>query len=58
VNVYAASPQLFDITIPGFLQISKYDSEIPLLEEMYTIKGSHSMIIGATYEKLLQLDLG
>jgi hypothetical protein len=48
-NIRAVSPQLFDIAIPGFLEIGAYDGEAPILEEMYTVRGSHSLIIGSGY---------
>eukprot|EP01118_Nematostelium_gracile_P005989 TRINITY_DN1916_c0_g1_i1.p1 TRINITY_DN1916_c0_g1~~TRINITY_DN1916_c0_g1_i1.p1 ORF type:complete len:581 (-),score=131.11 TRINITY_DN1916_c0_g1_i1:40-1782(-) len=57
VNVFGVSPQLFDVTLKGFLQLSQYDAKAPLLEELYTVRGSHSMIVGSLYEQRVQLKM-
>jgi hypothetical protein len=58
VEVYGVSPSLFDVTIPGFLKVSKYYGNTSLLDSLYTRVGSHSMIVGSMYEESLEIDLG
>jgi hypothetical protein len=50
--VYAASPNLFDATLPGFLVIDKSDegSGYSLSEQLYTPKGSQSALLGSLYQ--------
>ena len=50
--MYAASPNLFDATLPGFLVIDKSDegSGYSLSEQLYTPKGSQSALLGSLYQ--------
>jgi hypothetical protein len=50
--VYAASPNLFDATLPGFLVIDKSDegSGYSLSEQLYTPRGSQSALLGSLYQ--------
>jgi ABC-type antimicrobial peptide transport system permease subunit len=64
-NVYAVSPNFFEIAIPGYLNIHevvhdgdiKLDSENQLAYQLYSEEGSKSLIIGARYESYLGLSI-
>eukprot|EP00026_Physarum_polycephalum_P001697 Phypoly_transcript_01699.p1 GENE.Phypoly_transcript_01699~~Phypoly_transcript_01699.p1 ORF type:complete len:1053 (-),score=137.59 Phypoly_transcript_01699:52-3186(-) len=62
-EIYAVSPNFFEVAIPGFLNIHKFfhdpdfnlGSENELAYQMYSEEGSKSMIIGTKYESFMGL---
>jgi len=57
--VYAVSPNFFQVTLPDFLVINEMDatSGYPLDEQLYSPRGSQSMILGSLYKKSLSLNM-
>jgi hypothetical protein len=55
VLIYGASPNFFDVTLPGFLNVHQQDesSDIDLMQQLYTPLGSASAFIGTLYQTLL-----
>ena len=51
-EVYGVTPNFFDVTIPGFLQVDEMDktSPYPLLTQLYTPVGTGCAIIGSLYK--------
>jgi len=56
-EVIGVSPQIFDVAIPGFLQVDKMDhsSPFPLVTQLYTPVGTGSALVGSLYQSLLGL---
>eukprot|EP01116_Phalansterium_solitarium_P009244 TRINITY_DN23310_c0_g1_i1.p1 TRINITY_DN23310_c0_g1~~TRINITY_DN23310_c0_g1_i1.p1 ORF type:complete len:1055 (+),score=403.59 TRINITY_DN23310_c0_g1_i1:200-3364(+) len=57
-RVFGVSPHLFDVMIhdPEFLSVASAQTDgLPLLESLYTVKGSSSMIVGSLFEKAMGL---
>jgi len=60
--IYAASPNLFNTTIDGFLKIdssTELDNqfEFTVMESLYTVSGSESLAVGSLYRDIMALNL-
>jgi len=57
-QIYGVSPNIFSTTFDEFLDINqKSDSELGIIEQLYTARGSQSMIIGSAYASKLRAGL-
>ena len=57
-QIYGVSPNIFTTTFNEFLDVSqKSDSKLSVAEELYTTRGSQSIIIGAAYAEKLRVGL-
>lgn len=57
-QIYGVSPNIFSTTFDEFLDIEKKsDSGLNIAEELYTARGSQSMIIGVAYAEKLRVGL-
>jgi len=61
-SIYAASPNLFNTTIDGFLKVdSRIDKDnefnFTVMESLYTVFGSSSIVVGSLYQDSLALNL-
>lgn len=55
-DVYGVSPQIFDVTIPGFLKVQKQrQSSFPLVTQLFTPEGTGSALVGALYQTRIGL---
>src|SRR5690606_20151509 len=60
IQIFGASPNLYTTTIDGFLNIDsrvENDNGFSLMEQIYTPRGSSSMLVGSAYKDSLQLTL-
>lgn len=62
-RVYACSPNLYDVTIGGFLNINSFDSsqwggDFSIIESLYTELGSSALVMGTVYKDKMGLSLG
>ena len=57
VEVIGVTPQIFDVTIPGFLQVGTMNktSPFPLATQLYTTEGTGSALVGSLYQSLVGL---
>lgn len=58
IRVKGVSPNLFETTLNEFLIIDEIDSDQTVSESLYTIQGSHSIVLGSYYKELLAAEMG
>jgi len=58
-RIIGVSPSIFDATLSQFIKVEKLDeeSELPLGEQLYTARGSQSVILGEYFRENLGLTL-
>lgn len=57
MNFYAVSPNFFDVALSQYLHVADYQDSGSILENLYSVSGSSSAIVGSTYKMALGLDL-
>eukprot|EP01116_Phalansterium_solitarium_P010119 TRINITY_DN2458_c0_g2_i3.p1 TRINITY_DN2458_c0_g2~~TRINITY_DN2458_c0_g2_i3.p1 ORF type:complete len:1000 (-),score=386.52 TRINITY_DN2458_c0_g2_i3:162-3161(-) len=60
-NVYAVSSNYFSTVLPGFLKVKQRlasDDDFTLAEQLYTVDGSKSAVLGSLFSTSLSLSLG
>ena len=60
VDLYAVSPNLFSATLDGFLSIGDFNKNkntLGLLPSLYTIDGSHQLILGQAFKNLISVNI-
>eukprot|EP00762_Andalucia_godoyi_P001611 ANDGO_00311.mRNA.1 hypothetical protein DICPUDRAFT_56279 len=57
IRLSAASPNLYDVSIDGFLKISRQNdtSGLSIMEQLYTSRGGRTCLLGSSFEDLFKM---